>query len=222
MPEPTNALRRGAVLCACTKPLHPPRLVALTGGPGAGKTAVLEAVQKSLCVHLIALPEAASIVFGGGFPRLPSEVARRAAQRAIFHTQRGLEELVVGEGDVALALCDRGSLDGLAYWPDDEASWLRELGAAREGELARYAAVVHLRVPAPQSYDHTNALRIETAAEASAVDARIEHAWRGHPNRSFVDRTETFVEKLATAVERLRAEMPPCCRGHLPGLLEKR
>lgn len=56
------------VACAC-KDVHERKRVVLTGGPGAGKTALLELVRQSFCTHVKVLPEAASIVFGGGFPR---------------------------------------------------------------------------------------------------------------------------------------------------------
>ena len=36
--------------CGCTE-THPPRRIVLTGGPGAGKTAVLEMMRKTLCEH---------------------------------------------------------------------------------------------------------------------------------------------------------------------------
>ena len=61
------------------------RLIVLTGGPGGGKTAVLEMAKKSLNGRTVVLPEAASIIFGGGFWRLPSLSARSAALRAIFY-----------------------------------------------------------------------------------------------------------------------------------------
>ncbi len=47
----------------------PGRRVVLTGGPGAGKTAALEVIRRLYAPHVQVLPEAASIVFGGGFPR---------------------------------------------------------------------------------------------------------------------------------------------------------
>ncbi len=79
----------------------------LTGGPGAGKTAVLELVRQQFCAHVRVLPEAAGIVFGGGFPRMGSLEWRRSAQRAIFFVQRELES--TGDADTAaIVLCDRG------------------------------------------------------------------------------------------------------------------
>ena len=47
--------------CDCQDP-HARRRVALTGGPGAGKTAVLELIRQSFCEHVKVLPEAAAIV----------------------------------------------------------------------------------------------------------------------------------------------------------------
>src|SRR5690349_15548521 len=121
----------GSRECGCPVPHPTTRYVVLTGGPGAGKTAVLELVRRSLCKHLALLPEAAGIVFGGGFPRRSDSGSRAASQRAIFHVQRELEELVRTDARAATALCDRGKLDGLAYWPDDEAVFFDELRTTR-------------------------------------------------------------------------------------------
>lgn len=68
MNTPTS-LRVGSSPCNCRLPFHDARLVVVTGGPGAGKTAVLELAARSFCEHVAILPEAATIVFGGGFPR---------------------------------------------------------------------------------------------------------------------------------------------------------
>jgi hypothetical protein len=70
---------------------HVPRRVVLTGGPGAGKTAVLELIRLFFCEHVKTLAEAAGIVFGGRFPRSDSPPLRQAAQRAIYHVQRELD-----------------------------------------------------------------------------------------------------------------------------------
>jgi predicted ATPase len=203
------------VACACKNPSHGCRLVVLTGGPGAGKTAVLEIVKKNFCPHVSVLPEAASIVFGGGFWRKESVFAQKAAQRAIFHVQRNLERLVEEEQEAAVALCDRGTLDGLAYWPAAEENFWSELQIDRKRELARYQAVIHLRSPSQErGYNHSNPVRIETAPEAARIDARIAEAWDGHPRRFFIESTDDFLEKAQAAVELIRNELPACCRAH--------
>ena len=200
--------------CACAAP-HPGRRIVLTGGPGAGKTAVLELIRRYFCRHVRVLPEAASILFGGGFPREESSDSRQAAQRAIFHVQRQLELLVGPEGTPAIMLCDRGTLDGLAYWPGPPEQMLAEVGSTRAAELAHYDAVIHLRTPSAElGYDHSNSLRTEPALLAAEIDRRIEEAWREHPRRFFVESRPDFLAKAAEAAGLPRDELPACCRAH--------
>jgi predicted ATPase len=208
-----TALAVGSLRCACRAVEHHPLLVAVTGGPGAGKTAVLEMARRSFCNHVALLPEAASIVFGGGFPRHTSDAGRRAAQRAIFHVEREVERLVAEERRIAVALCDRGSLDGLAYWPGSADDYFRELGTDRAAELARYHAVIHLRTPsAAEGYNHVNALRIESATEAHRIDERILEIWADHPRRHVVECSPSFLDKAVRALELMSLELPACCR----------
>ncbi|HWO20069.1 MAG TPA: AAA family ATPase [Kofleriaceae bacterium] len=199
--------------CRCTE-RHAPKRIVLTGGPGAGKTAVLELLRKTLCEHVRVVPESAGILFGGGFPRIAAIETQRAAQRAIFHVQRELEAAMV-TANAAIELCDRGTVDGLAYWPGPGDLW-SAVGTTHAEELARYAAVIHLRTPPLNGgYNHQNPLRIETAAEAAAIDARIADAWAGHPRRFEVGATADFLAKATRAIEILRAELPACCRFQL-------
>lgn len=201
--------------CSCDASSHETKLVVLTGGPGAGKTAVLELIKQHFCEHVAVLPEAASIIFGGGFWRLPSESAKRAAQRAIFHVQREQERLMLEEKRFAVGLCDRGTVDGLAYWPGSPEEYWRQLGTSQASELARYAAVIHLRSPkAEGGYNHVNPVRVETAQQAAEIDSRLEAAWRLHPKHRIVDSRTDFLEKARIALDLIREEMPECCRRH--------
>jgi predicted ATPase len=210
-----SALGRGTRRCGCEREFHDTRLVAITGGPGAGKTAILEMALRSFCVHVGVLPEAAGVVFGGGFPRRDSEVARRAAQRAIFHVQREVEAMVLGEGLVAVGLCDRGTVDGLAYWPGSAEAYWQELGTTLEAELGRYTAVIHLETPSANlGYNQQNALRVESAAEAQTIDRRILEAWERHPNRAIVSSDEDFLTKAERALELIQDQLPHCCHAH--------
>ncbi len=213
--------------CTCSVAAHAPKLVVLTGGPGAGKTAILEFAQREFCKHVTVLPEAANVLWQGNFPRRDSELARRAAQRAIARVQIELERIALEDVSHAVVLCDRGILDGLAYWPvpkdgasertleaGPEADFYAETGIDRVQELARYAAVIHLRTPnAHHGYNHRNPMRTENPTEASAIDERIVAAWDGHPRRFFVESSPRFLTKLAQTIELIRAEIPICCQG---------
>jgi predicted ATPase len=198
--------------CECAV-AHEPRRVVLTGGPGAGKTAVLELIRKAFCEHVVVLPEAAGILFGGGFPRRQHDEARRAAQRAIYHVQRELES-VTSAMRPAVMLCDRGTVDGFAYWPGPGDFW-QQVGTTHEAELARYHAVIHLRVPPDGDYNHSNPLRLETAAQARAIDERIARAWASHPRRIEIQAEDDFLTKASNAIDLIKQEVPACCRAHL-------
>jgi predicted ATPase len=207
------------VPCECAA-VHDRRRVVLTGGPGAGKTAVLELIRQSFCEHVKVLPEAASVIFGGGFPREDDPECKRAAQRAIFYVQRELEN--AGDShNPTIVLCDRGTLDGIAYWPSPVDEFWTMLSTTRSKQLARYDAVIHLRTPAlDHGYNHQNPLRTESAAAAAEIDERILRAWDEHPRRFVIESTAAFLDKAAEAIEILRREMPECCRRHVVPALD--
>lgn len=193
----------------------------LTGGPGGGKTAVLEMARRYFCRHVAFVPESASIVFGGGFPKSEKPSVRKAGQRAIFHVQRELEAVALASRQTAVVLCDRGTLDGLAYWPGSHGTFCEEFQIDREQELMRYAAVVHVEVPGMTWGYEKNRIRDESIAKAREIDKRIARAWRGHPRFLTVSAQAGFLDKLAFAIELLRGELPACCQTHLHALPEQ-
>lgn len=196
--------------CACSE-RHQARRIVITGGPGAGKTAVLELIRKAMCKHVHVLPESAGILFRGGFPRSPR--LQRPVQRAIFHVQCELEATVSAE-DYAIVLCDRGTIDGLAYWPGPD-DMLQALGTTIEAQQARYHAVIHLRTPPDGAgYNFDNPLRIESPHEAAVIDEKIAQAWQHHPRRFEVPATTDFIVKATRAIELVQRELPACCLTH--------
>ena len=207
---------RSWVSCDCTEH-HRPKRIVLTGGPGAGKTAVLELIGHFFCHHVKVLPESAGIVFGGGFPRDKRPELLRAAQRAIFYVQRELEA-VASVDEPAIILCDRGTVDGMAYWPGPGDFW-EDVGTTHATELLRYDKVIHLRTPKVDGeYNLDNPLRVETAAEALAADERILAAWAPHPHRVVIEPTHDFLWKVSRAIDVLRSELPACCEHHAVSL----
>ncbi len=218
MDAPSESSLRGQRRCTCGLPPsgHPPRRIVVTGGPGGGKTALLAVVQRYFCEHVVVLPEAASIVFGGGFPRRTSDAGQRGAQLAIYHVQDQLERIEVAEKRAAVVLCDRGVVDGAAYWPGESEEYWTATAEARTSALARYSAVIHLRTPSlERGYDRSNPLRIESALEAARIDDRIAALWEGHPSRVVIDSTDDFVTKLRRALDAIGENVPACCRGHV-------
>ena len=187
------------------------KLIVITGGPGAGKTAILEMAKKLITDKKIILPESASIIFGGGFWRLPSLTAKAAAQRAIFHVQAELENLVSDENKWSMGLCDRGTLDGLAYWPESEESFWKISNTTLEKELNKYYAVIHLRSPSDLfGYNHINPLRIESAAQSKSIDDNIGNIWKKHPRYQAVASNENFLIKAQEALNLISKLQTEC------------
>ncbi len=195
---------------------QPAKLIVITGGPGAGKTAVLEIMRKILCQHVTILPEAASVIFSGGFWRLDSGAAKKAAQRAIYHIQTEMQNLVLTENLWTIGLCDRGTLDGLAYWPDEQSNFFTELNTSLTTEYAKYAAVIHLSTPSLRGgYNHQNPMRIETAEEAANIDQKIHLVWKNHPHYMRIESSHNFITKVYRTYLAIQKFLPECCKQQL-------
>jgi predicted ATPase len=173
--------------------------IALTGGPGGGKTTAADMLRREVGERIVVVPESATMLFSGGFPRCDEPEARRAVQRAIFHVQRNLEDLQSARFPNRVLLCDRGTIDGAAYWPStDPHEFFTELGTTLEQELERYDAVLFFETAAvgDLSIETGNPVRIETNAEAVALDARIRTLWAQHPNFVLIHHNHSFMAKL--------------------------
>jgi nicotinamide riboside kinase len=170
--------------------------IAITGGPSGGKTTLIETLKRELGKKVSVAPEAATILYRGGFPRKKSDKAVRRTQIAIYHTQKELEAMVFEESLGEVLVCDRGSLDGIAYWPGDSAEFFYRIDSNKTSELKRYDWVLHLDTADFESYDTENTIRTETHAEASALNERIKNAWAGHPQRFVIPNQSDFLRKM--------------------------
>jgi len=54
-------------------------------------------------------------------------------------------------------------------------------------------------------------VRGETARQAAELDARIERAYEGHPDRHFVPPSKRFVSKLDAVIALIDRYVPACC-----------
>ena len=189
--------------------------VVLTGGPCGGKTTFLELVTQELGSAVQVVPEAATMLFKGGFPRPLSQTdtpGRLHLQSAIFHLQKELEPLCEQRAKSSkkkLLLCDRGTLDGLGYWPKSKAHFFRHLHTTPELELSRYTLVIHLESAPRRHYLSVESTRTESYQEALKIDKKILNAWRGHPQRVWIRSRQSFLEKMEIALSCLKDHLVP-------------
>jgi hypothetical protein len=161
--------------------------IVLTGGPGGGKSAFIEQLSgdRDWRGRFLALPEAIAVV-----GRLGISPCERAFQRLMVEIQRALEDALdrALQGDEArFVLCDRGTLDPLAYWLDrgwDEAQFFDFTHTSREEHYGRYLAVIHLVTAADGASGHyvrwSRAHRPEGLADALRIDRLLGQVWGGH------------------------------------------
>ena len=178
------------------------RRIAVTGGPGAGKTTLWRELSSSYADRVVAVPEVATLMFRHVFPTVHNETERRAVQSAIFHVQRELERVHEGRaGTDQILLCDRGTVDGGGYWPTGHQAFFQEMATSWQSELSRYDAVLFLESAAVGglSIAAGNEVRHEDLAQAIAIDTRLRDAWATHPQFCHVPHALHFADKLAEA-----------------------
>lgn len=162
-------------------------LICLTGGPGGGKTALLEALrqEKRWSERVLTLPEAITVV-----GRVGLSIHEKRFQYAMVNVQVALEEALQRsvEDPSLTILCHRGSLDPLAYWLANgwgEEEFFTCTGIKRDQQYARYAAVLHLVTAADGAPDHyrrwPHAHRAESPEQAVRLDRLLQAAWQAHP-----------------------------------------
>ena len=180
------------------KPTNGRCRIVVTGGPGGGKTTAADLFRREIGERVVVVPEAATLLFSGGFPRADDALARRAAQRAIYHVQRNLEDVQSARYPERILLCDRGSVDGAAYWPGDPAEFYAAVGSTEDDELARYDAVIFFESAAVGglSVEGGNPTRTESMAEALELDRQLRVLWSRHRRFVVVPHNPSFVKKI--------------------------
>jgi hypothetical protein len=106
-----------------------------------------------------------------------------------------------------ILLCDRGTIDGAAYWPNHEVDFFEAMGTTFEAELDRYDAVVFFETAAVagSSIEGGNPVRNETLSEAVELDRRLRELWSHHRRFLVVPHTPSFLRKITTGLALLES-----------------
>ena len=192
--------------------------IVLTGGPGGGKTTAADLFRREIGDRAVVVPEAATILFQGGFPRSRDAQAARFAQTTIFHVQRNLEEVQAALYPGRTLLCDRGTIDGAAYWPDGNAGYFAAVGTTFEAELRRYDAVIFFETAAVggASIEGGNPVRNESLKEAVALDGKLRKLWMQHPRFILVPHNPSFFKKISFGLAALEGIVSQLCPSKHP------
>jgi len=173
--------------------------IVLTGGPGGGKTTAADLFRREMGEAVVIVPEAATMMFTGGFPRYPEHDAVRSAQLAIYHVQRNLEDIQATRYPDRILLCDRGTIDGAAYWPERDGDYFEALETTIDQELSRYDGVIFFESAAVGGLgiEGGNPVRRESLAEAVELDTKLRGFWSRHPRFVLVHHNPSFFKKIS-------------------------
>lgn len=193
-----------------------PRKIVLTGGPCAGKSTCLRRLVELFPGQVAVVQEASSLLLQTGVPK-PSHNPpgmdpgrwRRLFQSKLVHLQQQMEERVeelARASGIGLVVCDRGVLDGAAYWPEGREDYLASHGFTLEQAFSRYQAVIcleSLAVRRPHLYGRPgDPTLLEDHTLALDVDRRVREAWNGHPS-FFQLESQPTVEGLLEGVGKM-------------------
>lgn len=181
----------------------------LTGGPGGGKTTAIDLLRREFSTQIVVVPESATMLFSGGIERNDSPSLIKAQQQAIYNLQKHLEHIQRTKHPDRLMLCDRGSLDGLAYWPDNPDEFFKYLNTDLNTELAQYDAVIFFETAAKsgQSIHSNNPVRNESDNQAIILDDKLQAVWSQHPNFNLVKSSESFIQKVIFGINTIQDVM---------------
>ena len=180
------------------------KTIVLTGGPCAGKTTLTQVIARVFHQDVVVVPEAASLLFSGGFPRWMEANVKKATQRAIFHVQRELESAFCAKYPDKVLILDRGTVDGAAYWPDTPEDFFHSLGTTLADELGRYDRVLYLESAAKEDYLANlkkNPNRNEDWDEAMRLNERTRSLWSIHPQMVRISKERSFGVKISEVLD---------------------
>lgn len=190
-------------------------LIALTGGPGGGKTTFMRELRAEdpRAERWLFVPEAAPLLFQAGL-----SARHKSFQRAVMRLQTAMEEACAEAATPRqILICHRGTLDPLVYWL--RSRWAEEeffTETSRADHFRRYAGVIHLQTAAIGADAHyrrwPDAHRPETLEQAAETDRLCAHAWSEHPHYILIDNANCADREIAAGAPGAKAMACGCGR----------
>jgi len=186
-------------------------VIVLTGGPGGGKSALLNRcmTEPELAAHLLPLEEAIQGMRGSGLDPRSREFHCVLAAHQIA-AEDALKRTTASHHRRAI-VTHGGTLDRCAFWQSfgySRESFFEMTGSTLEVHYRRYSLVLHLEsaaVRVPEAYlRYPLAPRAESAAEATRLDELLASLWSSHPRYVRMAAAPEFEIKLAQALRMIR------------------
>lgn len=190
--------------------------IVLTGGPCAGKTTAIQAIEKEFMekgYKILIVPEAATILINSGIrPFGKDKIDTVEFQKQVITLQLTLESLAMQTANLdnknTIILCDRGIMDDKAYVTSKEwKSLLKEFSTKELDLMSRYDLVLHLRTAALGKEEFytldNNSARTETPEEAREKDQKTLDGWLGHEKLKIIGNETSFEGKIQLVVSEI-------------------
>lgn len=188
--------------------------IVLTGGPGGGKTTAADLYRREIGEGVVVVPEAATLLYLGGFPRAGAIDVIKITQKAIYNVQVTLEDAQAAHYKSRTLLCDRGTLDGAAYWPGPVDEFLSYMQTSIQNEYERYDAVIFFETAAVGgiSIEGGNPIRTESLDQAIALNEKLKKIWSGHPGFVHISHENSFLKKVGNGLREISKIVGASCK----------
>jgi CYTH domain-containing protein len=186
--------------------------ICITGGPCGGK----DSLQPYVVEHLsdrgykpYIIPEAATLLINGGMDKMNPDFQNRILE-TVIHLEDSFQKAALMEGHVnPVLLCNRGTMDGLAYCDENYFHNMLQGYNYTIPELRdlRYNAVIHMITAADGALEfytlENNKARNEGPGLAKILDTKTQHAWLGHQHLRVIDNSTDFEKKKKRALQEI-------------------
>lgn len=181
--------------------------VVLTGGPGSGKTTVLDKIRDVYAregIKVLVVAETATELINSGISFLDSTVSLLDFQELVLRLQLAKESIVdraieLSSKEDILVIYDRGTIDNTAYINKEEfENVLTRLNHEKSFSdlLNKYDLVINLVGREDFYTTENNKARSESVTEALKLGDRTLQSWVGHPKVRIVKPKDTVEEKI--------------------------